>query len=211
MAGKKGRLIAWITIGVAITILFAICVVLLLDCMLLAPFTVYETNDIADYGAITGNYDNDAPKAFVFSFFPAQIDEDFENAVYHYKAIKGDTYAYEVYLEFTIEEKEQYDAFIDAVVDKDTCTTFEYAPDYQEYIVSNYFWLEPDPPMDSPPYIEDAEVGRVLFSDSEQKIIFFALGMYDGGGVNTDQLGYFFNKFNIDPVDFEKQAWPGIH
>lgn len=218
MAGKKGRSIVWIIISAAtigffvICVVFALCAKPLLAFILLEPFTVHETNNVADYGVITGNYDNKTPKEFIFSFFPAQIDDDFENVTYHYKAIKGDTYAYEVYLEFTIAEKERYDAFIDTVVDKDTCTTFEYAPDYQEYIVANCFMLvEHNPPNDSAPYIEDAEVGRVLFSDSEQKIIFIALGMFDGGGTNADQLGYYFNKFDIDPIDFEKQAWSNIH
>ena len=37
---------------------------------LLRPAPVFETNDIADYGIIKGNHDNERPKEFVFSFFP---------------------------------------------------------------------------------------------------------------------------------------------
>ena len=48
--------------------------------------TVTETTDIADYGIIIGNYDNDRPAEFMFSFFPEEISEDFSNVSYHYKA-----------------------------------------------------------------------------------------------------------------------------
>ena len=46
---------------------------------------VYETNDIADYGNITGNYNNEPPQTFIFSFFPEAIDESFSQADYHYR------------------------------------------------------------------------------------------------------------------------------
>ena len=81
MATKKGRSIVWIIIGVATTgffvicAVFAICVVTQLIYVFLRPFPVYETNNVADYGVITGNYDNKTPKEFIFSFFPAQIGQ----------------------------------------------------------------------------------------------------------------------------------------
>ena len=76
------------------------------------PAPVYETNDITDYGIIKGNYDNDSPKKFVSSFFPENIEAYFSDVTYHYKAKKGDTYAYEMYLEFVIQDTEQYAFFL---------------------------------------------------------------------------------------------------
>ena len=83
---------------------------------LLRPAPVFETNDIADYGIIKGNYDNERPKEFVFSFFPKTIEDYFSDVSYHYKAKKGDTYAYEVYLEFVIQDPQTYNAFIADVI-----------------------------------------------------------------------------------------------
>lgn len=80
------------------------------------PAPVYETNDIADYGVIIGNYDNENPQEFVFSFFPERIEEYFSNVNYHYKAKKLDTFAYEIYLDFVIEDTQLYNTFISNVI-----------------------------------------------------------------------------------------------
>lgn len=186
------------------------------------PVTVvYETNDIADYGVIEGNYDNERPKKFVSSFFPKIIEESFSDVIYHYKAKKGDTYAYEMYLEFAIQDTQTYEAFIDDVVGDNASEPFSFASDYQIYYVSNYLYLSPaisisrddktKPPVvkedkSKAPFIENARIGAVLFSDAEQRIIFFALGVYDGGGTYTDELNYFFNRFDINPWEYEKTA-----
>ena len=60
-----------------------------------------------------------------------------------------------------------------------------------------------------PPVIDNAKIGAVLFSDAEQRIIFFALGAYDGGGTSTDELNYFFDRFGINPWAYEKRDTPG--
>ena len=79
-----------------------------------------------------------------------------------------------------------------------------------EYTVSNEFMLVSGAENDaeSSKYISLSKVGKVLFSHTEQRVIFVALGMYDGGGATTSELGFFFEKFNIDPIVFEKRAWP---
>lgn len=187
--------------------------------VLLRPAPVFETNDIADYGVVKGNYNNKKPKEFVFSFFPKTIEDYFFDVSYHYKAIKGDTYAYEMYLEFVIQDTQTYRTFIADVIGNNATEPFYFDPDYQVYYVSNDLFLsfslaidnKSEPPVmkedkSKPPVIEDAEIGAVLFSDAEQRVIFFALGVYDGGGTSTEELNYFFNKFGIDPWVYEGKA-----
>ena len=182
--------------------------------LLFRPAPVYETNVIADYGVIKGNYDNERPREFVFSFFPERIEEYFSDVSYHYKAKKSDTYAYEMYLEFVIQDAQTYNTFIADVIGDNVSKPFPFDSNYQVYYVSNYMYLIPasriiqnsksEPPVmkedkSLPPVIEQAQIGAVLFSDAEQRIIFFALGAYDGGGTSTAELNFFFNRFEINP------------
>ncbi len=171
------------------------------------PAPVYETNDIADYGIVTGNYNNDKPQEFVSSFFPEKIEEYFSEATYHYKAIKGDTYAYEMYLEFVIQDAEKYDSFLSAAIGDRVCEPFHFAPAYQACYISNYISIQ-ESEDERPPYIGDAKIGLVLFSKKEQRIIFVALGMHDGGGADVEELGYFFDRFDIDPWEYEERSTP---
>lgn len=169
--------------------------------------SVYETSDPFDYGKIIGNFDNDTPEEFIFSFFPDGIEESFENVVYHYKAKKFDAYAYEAYLEFTISDSAQFEAFLNAAVDESKCNTFQYDNSYAEFVISDVFLLEDSDSADQEHYISSAKVGSILFSREKQKFIFVAFGVHDGGGTSATELGYFFDKFNIDPAEFESHAY----
>lgn len=194
-----------------VTIVVLVFVLLLSACM---PAPVCEFNDISAYGVIIGNYDNERPKEFIFSFFPKTVEEYFSDVRYHYKAKKGDTYAYEMYLEFAIQDTQAYKAYIADVIGDNDSESFVFDPDYQIYYISNYLYLSPaltrsdngtmKEDKAQPPAIEEAEIGAVLFSDSEQCIIFVALGVYDGGGTYTDELNYFFDRFGINPWAYMK-------
>ena len=201
MSTKK-KIGCFFAILLVIILAFSSCIYLLTR-----PAPVYETNDIADYGIIKGNYDNERPKAFVFSFFPERIEEYFSDVTYHYKAKKGDTYAYEMYLEFVIQDVEKYNSFVSDVIGDGVCEPFYFNSTYQAYYISNYFSIGQY--SDGTFYIDDAKVGLVLFSEEEQRVIFVALGVFDGGGARVAELNYFFNKFRIDPQEYEKRATPG--
>ena len=170
--------------------------------------TVTETTDIADYGIIIGNYDNDRPAEFMFSFFPEEISEDFSNVSYHYKAQKGDTYACEIWLEFDIQDEAKYTEFIDASVDPEQVTTFSYDPSLSDYTVSNNFILT-SPEDDAPDaiHIEYAEIGKILYNEESRHVICYALLMFDGGSSSTKNFGGFFTRFRIDPIQYEIDAY----
>ncbi len=186
---------------------------ILLPVLLVAYFfcsygAVYETNDIADYGTITGNFENDMPKEFIFSFFPDEIHPEFSDVTYHYKAKKGDAYAYECYLEFVIEDPGVYQDFLAGYADISEPTAFAYDAMFMEHSVSNILdihWKSPNEENGYP--MERAKIGKVLYCDAEQRIIFFALGIWDGGGTDTSELNYFFSKFNINVVEYQMVAF----
>lgn len=198
--------------SILITLAFLV-VILIVFCVSLFDKEVYETTSIADYGNYTGNHDNDVPREFINSFFPAEIDSSFTNVVYHYKAKKFDTYAYEVWLEFDIEDPDAFSAFIASAVNTADCVPFAYDGTYMEYPVSNLLCISTVSPNPKFTYswsegypIEFAELGKVLYCEETQHIIFWALGMYDGGGTDTCELNHFFDHFEIDPAEYASHA-----
>ena len=196
---KKAGKIAIITI-VSVLILLGITIGVFSHIL----FGTYETNNPRNYLKIVGNYSNEEPQEFVSSFFPAVIEESFSDVVYHYKAIRGDTYAYEAYLEFVIEDKVVYEDFVESIVDRSVCSQFEYDYSFNSYTVSNHYELNK---WDDGLTIDFAEMGIVLFSDTDRRMIFVALGGYDGGLTNADELNFFFDRFTIEPVNFATKIW----
>ena len=176
------------------------------------PAPVYETNDVADYGIVKGNYDNECPQRYISSFFPEKIEEYFSDVTYHYKAKKLDTYAFEMYLDFEIQDTDKYASFISNishVIGNEISETFFFDSAYQAYYISNYVTIYESIDENRPPYIDNALIGLVLFSEEEQRVIFFALGTYDGGGTDSKELGFFFERFEIDPLEYQEQADSG--
>ena len=114
-----------------------------------------------------------------------------------------------MYLEFEIQDTDKYASFISNVVGDEDTEPFYFDPTYQAYYISNYMMIFESSAEDRPPYIENAKIGLVLFSEEEQRVIFFALGMFDGGGANVEELGFFFNRFGIDPLEYEERTTPG--
>jgi len=207
---KKSRII-----GITVLALLPLLIPAALICAFLFAFNqepvITETTDVADYGMYTGNYDNGTPSEFITSFFPAAIDNRFSNVTYHYKAKKFDTYAYEVWLEFVIEDSELFFDFIAEHTDQEACVPFLYDESYTDYTISNYLHIHTEHEdvlynAETGYPIEKATIGKILYSESEQRIIFWALGMYDGGGTRTTELNHFFSYFDIDPAEYVKNV-----
>ena len=168
------------------------------------PIEIYETNSVADYGNIVGNCDNETPEEFIFSFFPTTILDSFSDVDYHYKAKKLDTYAYEAYLEFVIEDEAVFSEFIKPYVDDSA--SFAYDESFMEKSIIHHLCLDHN--VETEANIADAEIGKILYSEEEQRIIFFALGLHDGGGTYISELSYFVDRFGIDWKDLEAESEP---
>lgn len=186
--------------------LLLLILILLTSCSI----SVYETNDVANYGMYIGNYNNIIPTNFISSFFPDSISSTWREVDYHYKAIKFDTYAYEAFLRFSIRDKIEFHTFLATIVSNpDDCKLFEYDSKYKIYPVSNVFSLvnSSKPHKDGSYAISHAEIGMVLFSEAKNEIIFFAMGVHDGGGATTNDLNLFWNLFDISPAEYETHAY----
>ena len=183
---------------ILVTIIIIAFLLLLLFLATKNDWVVYETNNVEDYGVVTGNYDNKSPKNFVDSFFPKCIEPIFSDVNYHYKAITGDTYAYEMWLEFVIEDKVQYEEYLSTLGNGKIPLTFAYDKSYNVYVIEETFDINQS--SNSNKYsIEYAKLGKILFSKDEQRIIFIAMGVFDGGGTTTEDLNYYWSRFNIEP------------
>lgn len=156
---------------------------------------IYETEELSDYGRIEGNYLNDGPAEFLHSFFPEVLEDSFSDVRYHYKAVKIDQSGCEAWLEFTIEDPVAFEAFL-----------AEYARDHafvpfrdgwmEAPVASELELLKTEDGMN----IEYAQMGKLLYRESDRRIIFWALYVYDGGGTGIHDLEQFFTYFGIDPV-----------
>lgn len=173
------------------------------------PGQVYETNNVADYGQYIGNYNNDNVRAFIQSFFPAEISSIYTSVTYHYKAKQGDTYSYEAYLEFCIPDEELFYTMMDQYACDYNYIPFAYDNSYIEYTVSNVYniFLGDEVNANGNYQMLRAQIGKILFSEVDHRVVFVAIGHYDGGGTHTDELSFFFDRFSIDPVEFSEQAF----
>ena len=167
----------------------------------------YVTTDIANYGTYKGNYDNKTVREFITSFFPDEIESNFSNVTYSYRAQKNDAYAFEAYLSFVIEDEKHYNAFVEKYTVGLSQQEFRYDAAYQEYTVIDEF--EPSSEYENGIVsIRYAKIGKILCCPDKQEVIFVALGVYDGGVARTDFLCVYFNRFQIDPKEYALHTIP---
>lgn len=171
----------------------------------------YTTTNITDYGNYIGNYDNERVEVFINSFFPKQIEDYFTEIEYSYRAKKGDTCAFEAYLEFVVEDSMQYEKVLADYTEDIQGNAFSYDSKFTEYVYYDCFDLvgsleeQTEQDIESGDFgISGAVIGKILCCAEEQRIIFVALGVYDGGMAGTEYLDVYFERFEIDPWEYER-------
>lgn len=166
--------------------------------------------DVSQYGQYTGTGSNAFVREYIISFFPEQIEEYFSNVKYVYKAAGKNNYDFEAYLEFSITDTNIFNRYVGEIAPEDSWETFPFNSDYQAYMIENCLDVRessiPDHRSEVDYPIEGARVRVVLCNAENQTIVFWALGVYDGGGVGTDFLNTFFDRFDIDPLAYEQAA-----
>lgn len=203
---RKCILIIGIILSVIITLLAPVLFFLF---QAFSPSSYYETTNIADYGNYKGNNDNKSVREFINSFFPEEISSDFENPKYIYRAKKFDAYAFEAYLEFTISDENTFQHYLKNVTNNAPLEKFEYDKDFFEYVIADELTISMSPSeqkQETPGdyAIQYAKIGKILFNEATNTVIYIALGVYDGGGVRTDYLCEYFTRFQIDPVEYDE-------
>lgn len=210
---RKKKIIKWSLIIVAASLVWLLLLNLTLYCggnilNSLLTSEEYVTTDISDYGHYIGNYDNKTTTELITSFFPDKIEPYFKDVQYEYRAKKFDTYAFEAYLEFTIEDDLCFSQYISDVTKDFPSASFQYDRQFQIYTVAEDFDLVDSLYTNNSTvrHISSADIRYIFVGKAENRIIYVALGVYDGGGVNTAFLHRFFTRFNIDPTKYERRV-----
>lgn len=194
-----------IIIAVGFLCLLLVIVVLSISYAIPPEHTIIT--DISDYGVFTGNRRNDYVEELITSFFPEEITEDFSDVIYSYHAIKESTYTFEAYLEFTIEDSEAFFEQIAAIAPENEWNKFEYDDKFREYNYTNgleliQMYQEPKT------CFEWAEICKVLYSEEDHRVIYVAIGVDNDSFVEVSELSVFFERFQVDPEEYEKTATP---
>ena len=93
-----------------IFLICCICMVLavLFFALMFPPAEWYIVTDVASYGIFDGYGNNDRANELFSAIFPAQIEDCFQDVTYSYKATNIDTYDFEIYLEFVMEDTDKF-------------------------------------------------------------------------------------------------------
>ena len=168
----------------------------------------YMTTDVSDYGDFAGTlekFDSEEAEQFVFSFFPKEIDDSFSEVTYSYSAEERTAFA--VYLEFVIEDKNAYDAFVLEYTSGIEGKQFAYDNTYEDYTIQeqvSFGGLDSNEDgiyQKSEVYYSISNFKKILCSPSEQRIIFVAIRA-SATPANLEDLdfGRYFERFGIDPL-----------
>ena len=154
---------------------------------------IYQTTDIKDYGNFIGTYDDETLKKTILAYFPDEIQDNFEIIKYSYKAIKGDSISCEAYLEFSIDDEEEFDSYVSQMTNETDTTVFEYDSSFREYVKQDYMDFGSEKHN-----IECADIRKVLYSDETNTMIFVYIFVYDGGYTRANSYNEYFSRFGID-------------
>ena len=176
----------------------------------------YQLNGIENYGQYPGVREDIAEK-YIYSFLPENIPERATNVDYHFASNTWDAYGFEVYLEFTLEDPEVYCSYVAQVTADMVEQPFAYDTQFTEYIFVNNAGVVCDQfsltsgqknneqEANATYYsINDACILKILANSNEQRIIFVSLHVADGGASDTMLLGKYLNRFQINPIEYEK-------
>ncbi len=132
--------------------------------------------------------------------------------VFHSRTI--DTWGFEAYLEFVIEDQEAFENIASDITVGLVRGTFNYNEDYQEYIapdkkwgtLNDYMFLGSEISVDGKIgySISAASLSKILVNEKEHRIICVALAVHDGGASDTCFLDAFFSRFDIEPKEYEE-------
>ena len=168
----------------------------------------YETQEISDYGIITGTHADETIKKQMEAFFPAAIEENFEDVTYVYHSNLIDDIGAEVYLEFTIEDEEAFNEHVEQLLQGHETNTFRFDESFQEYVLYDHFWAFPSDrgksTTDEYWQIQHAMIAKVLINKEEHRLIYVLMNVYNGGAFGTDKFWCYIERFNINPAEYEE-------
>lgn len=175
--------------------------------------TDYVTTNLENYGDYRGVID-EAQKIYIDEFMPDAILDEFKVIHYSFASRTVDSYGFEIYLEFAIEDAEEFLSYVNDVTSGMEGRSFTFDASYQEYIIPHKIsgiscdWLRlsdnsfTDESGRNCYYIDSAGIAKILINLEEQRIIYVVLAVHDGGGTDTGLLHTYFDRFGIDPLEY---------
>ena len=169
-------------------------------------FLEITVTDIRHYGVYNGNRDNKIPSKFIRSYFPEKIMPYFTDPVYHYKSQRPGIYACEAWLEFTIEEEKFFEGHYSELQQLGSPQPFPYNDAYEVWVISNELDLYEQVEYREEPElaISYSKIGFILCDKEEQRFIYAALLVANGGTAPVEVLSYIWDKLDIDPIEYEQ-------
>lgn len=169
----------------------------------------YIIDDIESYGIYEGKYDVDAVKEHVSAFFPQEIEDSFSKIKYAFRAREcSDGYAYEAYLEFVIEDTDEFDAFVEEYTDGLQKEVFQPDTKYDEYSIVNNLSISVAYNPEHNGYSQKSikfnktQHEKILCSREDQRIVFVSIRVSADGLADLSLLNVFFNRFLLDPTEY---------
>ncbi len=169
-----------------LAIIILLCTLCLSSCM---PMRVTGIENYGKYAICVGDWETD--------FFP-EIDKNImSNFKYSYNAWCAWDCAHEIYLEFTIEDEEEFSKFIndtkikvfqkyeEAIVQK-----FRFDESYTEVVIEDNIYAAP------PATINKAYVRKFMYNEDTNSLIFVNLYVIDNWGCKNSE---YMKRFNIEP------------
>ena len=170
---------------------------------------IYSTESIEDYGIYEGRYDTEAVAEHISSLFPSEIEESFSDVQYSFCASESpEDYAYEAYLEFVIEDDEEFENFRQRVVGDLPSSVFEYDESFIQYTQCKNMSISAfhgDGGVNYPPHdilIGSTQIGIILVSSDSNRFIFWQLRAEANTFYTCDMTTRFFTRFNINPMEY---------
>ena len=133
-------------------------------------YEIHRTTKIEEYGQFPELDSIYQIQAYVKNIMPAQIEDIFVNPTYYFSYCEV-PFMCEMYLEITIEDELQFQNYVFQTTKGQPTETFLYNENYQEYVLTDLLWLEPN----KNGWLSKSEVQKVLFSEKNNKLIFISL------------------------------------
>ena len=181
---------------------------------------VTETSDLSDYGNLDGI--KGSSKAYAQEeferFFPQTIPPSYENVQYHFAATDHGS-AYEINLEFTIPDEEEFISYMEALAPAEDWHVFPYDDRYLEiFIGKNYLSLLPEDSAEKDfeedgltfDRVDHASIKRILIDPEERTVLIVYLEAHSYPFASEAlRLDTFLRRFAIDPRQYASDYGDG--
>ena len=178
------------------------CSVLILIVFLLFSLNscakLYQTSDLSLYNAYPKFYEKNIAE-LTDLLFPNEIEDYFKNPIYSFRLDKLDG-AFEEWLEFRIEDTDQYLKYKEDILLENKTEPFKYDASFEAWTLEDTIYTGGD----NEEYLELATILKVLFHDKSQTVIYIALRIEGPMLYHSPAEFIYFQRFSIDISNYPR-------